>query len=97
MLTAVIAFGFEFKRAMVDFMMAEKHLQRLPSLLKARQIMHFDVRRQGILRCAHRPDMDMVDIYYILNLKHLRFEMLEVDSMRNTIKSQNDTFLEERS
>ena len=81
---------------MVDFVLAEKFLQRLARLLKSRQIMDFYVRRKGILRRAHRPDMNMVDILHILDLKHLLFKMMQIDSMRNAVKRKNETFLEER-
>ena len=81
---------------MVDFMLAQKVLQRFTSLFKSRQIMDFDVRRQGILRRAHRPDVDMVDIFDILHLKHFLFKMMQIDSMRDAVKRKNEALLEKR-
>ena len=80
-----------FQRGVSDAMLGKRMLEPLCHLWPMGQVVNDHMRRKCRLGGADGPHMDMVRPFHMLFLGKQLFDLLQVDTLRDTVNSQSQT------
>ena len=76
-------------------MLCQFLMQSLPGFLKLFQIFQNDMSRQSIFRCADRPDVEVVNRFYVGILQQVLPDVIHLNPLGDSIHRQPHTLLEQ--